>query len=73
MHMAAVYAADHLVVVQAAARAARWQAYKNLLHPGVHKKDVYWSEIENGPVVPSPDPVTCPGGYRMVRYSRLDE
>ena len=52
--------------VQAAARAARWAAYKNLLRPGVHKLNIYWNEIENSPVVPSPNPVVCPGGYRQV-------
>ena len=30
---------------------------------------VYWSEIETSPVMPSPNPVTCPGGYRMVRHA----
>ena len=53
--------------LQAAARAARWQAYKNLFRPGVHKKDIYWHQIETSPVMPSPNPVKCPGGYRMVR------
>ena len=54
---------------QAAARAARWAAYGNVLRPGVHKLNVFWNTIEDSPVGPADAPLTCPAGYRMVRVS----
>ena len=58
--------------LQAAARAARWAAYGNILRPGVHKQNVFWNTIEDSRVGPSDTPLTCPPGYRRVSVPVLE-